>query len=71
MPKLREEQMKESEKHQAQIDDECREMETASKSGLIRSAGRLLTLLGLKAQAEENERGGEAPRTRGRPRLKK
>lgn len=63
--------MKESEKHQAQIDDECREMERTDKPGLIRSAGRLLTLIGLKIQAEENEKTSDTPRSRGRPRLKK
>lgn len=62
--------MKESEKHQAQIEDECKAMETTpGKTSLVRSAGRILTLLGLKAEAEENEKMGDKPRARGRPRL--
>lgn len=64
--------MKRSEKHQAEIDDTCKELEcTTAKPNLIRSAGRLLTLLGLKAQAEELEKSSNGPRTRGRPRIKK
>lgn len=63
--------MRESEKHQAEIDDECKAIEVENKLGLAKSATKLLTLLGLKSQAEENEKHGDGPRTRGRPRIKK
>lgn len=64
--------MKRSEKHQAEIDDACKDMEnTTGKASLAKKATRLLTLLGLKAEAEEAEKMGDGPRARGRPRLKK
>lgn len=62
--------MRESEKHQAEIEDECSNLESSQGRHTLKSAGRILTLLGLKLEAEENERAG-GTRRRGRPRLQR